>query len=464
MGNVIEKPQYNSAFRPGGTRRRVKRLLFVAGAFCCILAALTIVASTRIASDRLDEGRIRVDFNAIVSKAEDGALDTGTKTSYALFGANGKVLASTLADYQVGESVDLHTLSGLNGIKVSGGTVTFVSPVMHSGELSGLLLATAPRAVYRELSLPWLVVTLLVLLLTASAVLLLAFTLRLVKKDLLTPLGLLHGATRSMLHGDLGAHLKYDDDSEAGMLCHDFEAMRDELAAAFRREHDLLDNDRLLYACVSHDLKTPLAAVSGYAEEIRDGLADSPERVNELALLILKKVRLLTKLIDDILEETKAQLGELTVEKEELYAAGYFEEICGELSLDAAHSGISLTIGEIPNVLISIDRNRITQVMQNLVSNSIKYTSRGGLISIRFSVEGCELVVGVKDNGCGIAAGDIPYVFDRFYRGDAARSQNIPGSGLGLCIARDIVERHGGRIECDSVLGVGTEVCFSLPL
>lgn len=164
------------------------------------------------------------------------------------------------------------------------------------------------------------------------------------------------------------------------------------------------------------------------------------------------------------LEETKAQLGELPIVLEEIYARAFFEDVCGELSLDAAHSGVAFSAGEIPDVLITIDRKRITQVIQNLVSNSIKYKKSDCRIDIHFKVEAAELIVCVKDNGSGIAANDLPFVFNRFYRGDTARTQNIPGSGLGLCIAKDIVERHGGRIECDSVLGSGTEVCFSLPL
>jgi Signal transduction histidine kinase len=463
MGDVIRLRRKDAPGR-GETRQRAKRLLSLAGAFCCPLAALTVAAAVRISFDTLDEGRMRIDFNALVNRAENGMLGADEGVDYALFGTDGKVAASTLTGYRVGESVDLHTLSGLDGISAADDTVTFFSPVVRDSTLKGLLLVKTSTFRYRKPDVIWFSLFLLVALLLAGILCTLVSAFHLMRRDLLVPIALLHDATRSILHGDLKTRLHYDSDNEAGILCHDFEAMRDELAAAFRCERELLDKDRLLYACVSHDLKTPLAAISGYAEEFRDGMADTPERVNELSMLMLKKVRLLSKLIDDILEETKAQLGELTISKEEIYASDFFEEICGELSLDAARSGISFAISGIPNVLISIDRKRITQVIQNLVSNSIKYTPHGGLISVRFSVEGSELVVGVKDNGNGIAAGDIPYVFDRFYRGDAARSQNIPGSGLGLSIAKDIVERHGGRIECDSVLGVGTEVSFSLPL
>jgi len=464
MGDIAHRPDSKKSLHTGGTRRKAGRLLLLTGALCCAFAILAAAASARLAFWELDEGRMRVDFNTLVNEAEQGALHAAPNVGYALFDTAGNVTQSTLADYPGGKTIDPRTLSGQSGVRTDGDYVTFLSPVMHGGTLGGLLLVKAPKSAYLKMNPPWLAVFVLAFLLAASTVSTLLFTFRMMKKELFGPLGMLHDATRRMLHGDLNARLRYDSDNEAGALCHDFEAMRDELAAAFRRERELLDNDRLLYACVSHDLKTPLAAISGYAEELRDGMADRPDRVSELASLMLKRARLLARLIDDILEETQMQLGELAVVREELYAPGFFEEVCGELSPGATRAGLAFTVGSVPDVLLSIDRGRITQVMQNLVSNSVKYTPRGGRIDIRFSVEGGELVVGVKDNGCGIAAGDIPYIFNRFYRGDAARGQDIPGSGLGLCIAKGIVDRHGGRIECDSVSGIGTEICFSLPL
>lgn len=448
----------------GGFYRRVRRLLFIAGALCCLLAVLTFLAMNRLTTGTPDERQMRVDFNDLVHHAENGTRAQGEKAHYALFGTDGKVLDSTLAMYRKGDRVDLHIFSGMNGIKSDSETITFVSPIMQHNKLSGMLLVKANKADYRVSNEAWLILTAVALLLGAGILLLLFSTLCLVKNDIFKPLALLHDTTRRMLQGDLETRLLYDDDGEIGSLCHDFEAMRDELSAAFRRENDLFKGEKVLFASVSHDLKTPLAAISGYAEEIRDSVADTPARINELTGLMLKKVRLLTRLIDDILEETKVQLGELTFAFEEVYAKPFFEDVCGELSLDVAHSGIAFSASEVPDVLVTIDRKRITQVMQNLVANSIKYRKREGMISVHFNVEESNLIISVKDNGRGIAASDLPFIFDRFYRGDAARTQNIPGSGLGLCIVKSIIERHRGHIECDSVLGNGTAMSFSLPM
>lgn len=452
------------AQKGGGIYRRVRRLLFIAGAFCCLLAILTFFAMNRLDLGSSDERRMRVDFNTLVKQAENGTLTQSEKAHYALFGTDGKVLDSTLVMYRKGMRVDLHTFSGINGTKNDGEKIIFISPVVRHHMLSGMLLVSANKADYRTPNQMLLILTAVFLLFDAGILLLLFLTLRLVKNDFFKPLALLHDTTRHMLQGDLETRLLYDDDGEIGSLCHDFEAMRDELSAAFRRESDLLKGESVLFASVSHDLKTPLAAISGYAEEIYDGIASTPAQIHQFTGQMLKKVRLLTKLIDDILEETQVQIGELTFVFEEVYAKPFFEDVCEELSLDTARFNIAFSADEIPDVLITIDRKRITQVMQNLISNSIKYKKRNGLISIHFNVEGSNLIICVKDNGRGIAASDLPFIFNRFYRGDAARTQDIPGSGLGLCIVKNIVERHGGHIECDSVLGNGTAMCFSLPL
>lgn len=464
MGALTLPAKTRTGEKSGRIARRIRRLLVSAGVFCCALTLLAAYALLTLARNAPDENRMRVDFSSLLHQAESGAPLESGKLQYAFFDAKGNVLAASGTVYHKGENIDLHTLSGVSLKRDERGTVTFVSPVERGGTLDGLLLVYAKSSAYRTVNKVWILLLPFLLFCAAGTIWFLLRAHCLVNNDLLAPLSMLHDTTRRVLSGDYEARLRYDDSSETGALCHDFEAMRDELTAALRSEKELLNGDRLLLACVSHDLKTPLAAISGYAEEIRDGIAGSPEHSAALASLMLNKVGLLTRLIDDILEETKAQLGELAIVKGEVYAGALFREICGDLSLDASLAGISFTVGEIPQALLNVDRKRIAQVMQNLISNGIKYTPRGGSIDVRFSVQGRELITCVSDSGSGIAAGDLPYIFDRFYRGDAARTQNIPGSGLGLCIAKNIVERHGGRMECDSVLGSGTQMCFSLPL
>ncbi len=285
-----------------------------------------------------------------------------------------------------------------------------------------------------------------------------------IKNDVFEPISQLHSSTCDILYGRLDKPVRYDYDGEIGTLCHDFELMRTELSDGLRREKRLKDNEKLLMASISHDLKTPLATVSGYLESICLGVVTDEQDVKRYCKNALDKTVLLGKMTNDILEHSKAELRQLSIEKKEVYSAEFFGELTTLLSFDAKSRGFTLTTGDIPNVIISLDQTRIAQVLENLVGNSFKYGIEGGEINISFSQTPKLLFVTVKDNGQGISPEDLPFVFNRFFRGDKARTQKIPGSGLGLSIVKYIVEQHGGTIECDSILGCGTEMRFSLKI
>ena len=277
------------------------------------------------------------------------------------------------------------------------------------------------------------------------------------------PINEMHSSARSILRGNLDEKVLYDYDGEIGEFSHDFEKMRDNLKDSRDSEAKLKRNEKELLACISHDLKTPISSISGYCEGILDGIVKSEEDVKRYSSIILKKARVLTKLIDDMLEYSKAEINEMTIRKDDVYSADYFYDILEDLSLDVETKNRKFILnGEIPNVLLNIDKNRIQEVMYNLVSNSIKYTNESGVIEVSIEKKNGSLIVHVKDDGMGIAADDIPNVFKKFYRGEKYRNMNIPGSGLGLTISKYIVEKHGGYIEIDSSLKQGTEVIFSI--
>ena len=202
-------------------------------------------------------------------------------------------------------------------------------------------------------------------------------------------------------------------------------------------------------------------------EQILYGVVTSPEQILETAEHALAKTRVLNKLIEDILEHSKAQMNQLQIRKEELYADAFIGELLEEYRQEAMVQKHQFTYELPPKVLILIDSSRIAQVMQNIVGNAVKYGKENGKIQVAFEIreQGKRiLIVSVNDDGQGIEAADLPFVFDLFYRGNKARTQNIPGSGIGLNISKYIVEQHGGTMECDSVVGMGTTVTFSLPV
>ena len=164
--------------------------------------------------------------------------------------------------------------------------------------------------------------------------------------------------------------------------------------------------------------------------------------------IILKKARVLTKLLDDILEFSKAEINQMTIKKQETYSEEFFTALLEEASMDVVSSGRKFILqGEIPNLLINLDRDKVAQAINNIISNAVKYTTIDGIITIAFERISEGLRISIKDNGVGIAAEELPLVFNKFYRGEKHRNQNIPGSGLGLSIAKYIAEAHNGSIE-----------------
>ncbi|HKL99377.1 MAG TPA: HAMP domain-containing sensor histidine kinase, partial [Mobilitalea sp.] len=238
--------------------------------------------------------------------------------------------------------------------------------------------------------------------------------------------------------------------------------LRSELKFTTEKEKILREKEKLLLAYISHDLRTPIASISGYVEGIHANIVTG-DRVQEYTGIILKKIHMLNSLIDDILEHSKARLHEFEIRRQECYSKKYFEDMMIEAKQDIEKKGLAFSYSQIPEVIINIDEKRIRQVMQNLLGNAMKFTESGE-INVDYRVDNNYMLITVRDTGIGIAAIDIPMVFNEFYRGEKARTLNVQGSGLGLSISKYIVEQHGGRIECDSILDQGTALQFSIPI
>ncbi len=386
-----------------------------------------------------------------------------------LIDLQGKVLwTKGDTEYKTGDIFPLRTLSGMNMEVMEKDIYQYISPILiHDTQLYTVIISI-PAEKYKKSEITYFPLLFLFAFLLLAAVFLSFRFVALLKNYIFKPINALHKATGNILSGDMETPLTYDYDDETGTLCHDFELMRGQLLNSNDHAKQLKDNEKLLLACISHDLKTPLSSISAYVEGIKEGIVTDEEGIKRYASIVMNKVKILSKLIDDILEHTKTELDEFSIHPEEVYAKSYFTEIFFELTPDILQAGIELQIGEIPDYLLSIDVKRIRQVIYNIISNSIKFTPSGGKIQVSFFTNKREtkeeLVVSIKDTGKGIGASDLPFIFDKFYRGEKARTLNIAGSGLGLNIAKYIVTKHGGYIECDSILEVGTTILFSLPL
>ena len=229
------------------------------------------------------------------------------------------------------------------------------------------------------------------------------------------------------------------------------------------RELDRLKDEFI--ALVSHELRTPLTSIHGYLELLLDGGAgDLGAEQERFLAVVARNSKRLMQLVGDLLFMAQVEAGKLALELEEVDLNELMKE-CLEAAKPAADDKQIELVSEREETPAMLgDRSRIAQVLDNLVSNALKFTPHGGRVSVRVSRDGDDAVVEVADNGVGIPAVEQARLFERFFRSSNATDQAIPGTGLGLTIAKTIVERHEGSIEIESAEGAGTTVRLRLPL
>lgn len=232
-------------------------------------------------------------------------------------------------------------------------------------------------------------------------------------------------------------------------------------------EQEQLESARREFvANVSHELRTPLTTMKSYLEALEDGAVDDPSLAHRFLGVMRNETERMIRLVNDLLHLSRLDSRKALIAKEPTHVAEMLEEVADRFSFQLQQKRIGIEIDVDPRVgSVMLDRDQIDQVLDNLVSNAIKYTPEGGAIRIesrKIDNEWMELVV--KDNGIGIPKKDLSRIFDRFYRVDKARSRSMGGTGLGLSIAREIVKAHGGHIALESELNQGTKVTVTLPL
>ena len=430
-------------------------VLLAAFIFCLYLTGLFLTVKQLNVPDNK---KVRQYISQITSSLSEDNYIKIDGIKYAVFSLSGNVDFSDIENYDKDTTVDLKTLSVIDGTRENG-FYLYSAPIINGGVQTGVLLLSVEGRLVSNHSFLYIF---LIIIQSAFFILVIFILVRQfakVKNEIAIPILQINTIAKKMLAGNLDEKLLYDYTDEIGELCHNIENLRDELNASRDREITLKKNEKFLLACISHDLKTPIAVISGNAESLRDGIIEKKSATET----IINKSKQLSKLIDDILQHTKAELDEFVIELKECYAKEFFETECNELKNEVEKNGIIFLAKICPNCLVKIDKQRIAQVMQNLVSNSIKYTGKNGLIEIDFTIENNFLIVSVKDSGQGISAEDMPFIFDKFFRGEKARNMNT-GSGLGLAISKHIIEKHQGTIEVDSSPNRGTKISFSLPL
>ena len=273
--------------------------------------------------------------------------------------------------------------------------------------------------------------------------------------QIVSPVQQITSAAQKIAAGDLSQRIPTQSQDEIGTLANSFNQMADSLA-----KHEELR--RNLIADVAHELRTPLTVIQGNLEAMLDGvLPASPQEIATLR----DETALLARLVSDLRLLSLAEAGQLKLERVEIDPTELIAQAVEPFRLQAQSSQIELTLEIASNLpFINVDADRIAQVIRNLLNNALRHTPAGGRITLTCRKETTQsLLFTVSDTGEGISADDLPFVFDRFYRADKSRSRASGGSGIGLAIAKQLVEAHGGKVWAESQPGRGAIFGFTLP-
>lgn len=283
------------------------------------------------------------------------------------------------------------------------------------------------------------------------------------------PVVALTSAADAIADQRLDVRVQPDGEDEIAALGRRFNEMADRLqeslareAAARARAESLLAANQELVANVSHELRTPVALVRAHLES----LATEPEQAEEYVRIALREADRLESLVDDLFQLARLEGQDVALEREAYDVGGAVREAAESLIEPARReTGILLRADVAPGNLKSVgDRARLVQVVQNLIRNAIRHTPEGGIVLVTARPDDQRIIISVQDTGFGISAEDLPHIFDRFYRGERSRNRSHGGAGLGLAIAKRMIEQMGGTIAVESELGEGTMFTITLPI
>ena len=280
------------------------------------------------------------------------------------------------------------------------------------------------------------------------------FAARWLARGMTQPLRDMAKAAQEMERGEYGHRVVTSSRDEVGQLAVAFNRMSGELENVEQLRRDLVAN-------VSHELKTPISALRAHLENMIDGV--EPADPETLQVMLAQSERL-GRLVDQLLELSRLESGDLPLRREPLRLRPLVAGVLSEIEVTRGRDGVELdhdVPGDLPPVLA--DPERIHQVLFNLLDNAVRFTSAGGRVTVSAVSRESVVEIAVRDTGPGIPSEHLPRLFERFYRVDTARARDDGGTGIGLAIARSVVEAHGGRIWAESPPGEGTTMNFTLP-
>jgi signal transduction histidine kinase len=387
-----------------------------------------------------------VGIDKLIERNRGSATDVDLhKASIALVGDD-RLVVYGQGEYRTGQKLTANALKG-------------ALPISVNGTVVGRLIVRGPAQ--PKTRLPDSPETLLlqsmgqIILLSALGAVALALALSAgLARSLAKPIRELTVATDAVARGKLGEQVPVRSQDELGRLAASFNHMSSDLArsTALRRQ---------MTADVAHDLRTPLTLLLGYTEALHDGKFRGSQQTYAV---MHDAAQQLQRLVDDLNMLALADAGELKLTRRAVAPQALLERTQRAFSAQAAKQQVALVVDVHGNIAdIDVDADRLTQVLANLVANALRYTPAGGVVTLSAQAEQSDVLLLVSDTGSGIAPEHVPHIFDRFYRADSSRNTQGGEAGLGLAIARSIVEGHGGTIRVDSTVGLGTTFTIRLP-
>lgn len=296
--------------------------------------------------------------------------------------------------------------------------------------------------------------------------LIIAFVLtRWISKGFFSPINDLSVGMKQIADGNFDYQLESTTDGEIGELYKNYEDMRLKLKESADEKIETDNRNRELITNISHDLKTPITAIKGYMEGIMDGVADTPEKMDKYIKTVYNKANDMDRLINELTIYSKIDTNRIPYTFLRLNVSEFFSDCIEEVGLDLESKNVELNYSNLVdnNVRIIADPEQLKRVINNIISNSVKYMDKEkpkAIIDFRILDDGDSIRIEIEDNGRGISAKDLPNIFDRFFRTDASRNSSKGGSGIGLSIVKKIIEDHGGYIWATSKENEGTCMHF----
>lgn len=364
------------------------------------------------------------------------------RSMFGLADETGVVLISVDRDYPQGSSVPPAVLAQGKSIDVNGQNV-------------GTILTAPQRPYFNPAEDLFLARTTQALELAMIGALLVALTIGiLLARTLTRPLQALTRAAQNIAEGNLDQQVSVTSNDEIGQLAESFNRMSQEVVRGTQIR-------RQMTADIAHDLRTPLTVIAGYIESMRDGvLKPTPHRLE----IIYTEIERLQRMVSDLRILSQADAGELPLHPQKISPGQILARSAELFRHHAEKQGVALLVepGAATNEIL-VDEARMMQVMDNLISNALRYTPSGGKIILSANDNQHKVEITVRDTGAGIASEDLPYIFDRFQRGDKSRHSESGQSGLGLAIVKALVEAHQGRVWVEAMPGVGATFHVEFP-